>query len=80
MLNRAKSDTQIRTASPTLKQLFLVMREKELTLVDMGVAVGTSGNVIQQYRSGSHSPSIMRVEEMAEALGLELVLLPKSRK
>lgn len=75
----AKNYTPIKTASPTLRTLFLHMKQRGLTQKQLGKATGTTCNVIRQYRNGDHAPNIMRVEEMADALGLEIVLVPKRR-
>lgn len=69
-------ETPIRTASPTLRQIFTEMKARKIFGKDMARRIQRHENAVSSWRSGARNPNIMDVEELAHELGYRLVLEP----
>ena len=67
---------QIKTISPTLKKLFTEASNQGVSLHTIADLCSTYQHIISGYRTGRHEPGILRVEEMAAAIGYKLKLAP----
>lgn len=74
---RPYNRTPVRTASKTLQQIFGIMERQEVTQRSMAKGLKTDKAQMQKYKRGDQTPNILRVEEMADLLGYELVLRRK---
>lgn len=59
-------------------QLIAIRKEKHLSQGDIAEKLGKSQQAISRIESGGVSPSLKMVCSMAESLGYELKLVPKS--
>jgi len=71
------NSTPVRTVSTSLRKLFAIMRHDRITQRILASAIGTDQKQISRYRRGAAAPSILRVEEMADAMGYEVVFIRK---
>jgi transcriptional regulator with XRE-family HTH domain len=74
-----KGRKPIRTASPTLRKIFEIMADRQLTISEMARMIGKHENNVSLYRRGRAEPGIFVVEGMAAALGLELQITEGKR-
>lgn len=51
-----------------------------VTQREIGEAVGTDQKMISRYKLGRSNPSVLRLEKMANFLGMELALVYQSEK
>ena len=66
----------IRTASPTLRRIFEIAKEKRVNQYEMADACGSYQAGISEYRTGKVEPGIMMVEEMVRAIGCRIEIVP----
>ena len=66
----------IRTASPTLRRIFEIAKEKRVNQYKIASACGNHQATISEYRTGKVEPGIMMVEEMAHAIGCRIEIVP----
>lgn len=64
----------VRTASPTLRAIFEHMTETNQTLDRIAERLGTHQARLSEYRRGRVTPGLMTVEEMAAAVGLDIIV------
>lgn len=64
----------ITCASPTLRQLFNVLENRQITEEKISHAMNMFGKSVGRWRRGVHEPRIMSVEALAQELGYRLVL------
>jgi hypothetical protein len=69
--------TPIRTASSVLRELFIYAEVEGVTQRTICEHVDSLPHELFRWRAGQRTPNIMKVEAIAEALGLRLVAVPK---
>lgn len=74
-----KGRKPIRTASPTLRKIFEIMADRQLTIAEMARMIGKHENSVSLYRSGRAEPGVFVIEEMAAVLGVEVRLIEGER-
>lgn len=66
----------IKTASPTLRQIFEMAETMNIKQVTLSDFAEVAQQHISNYKLGRHEPGIMTVERLAEAVGCKLTLTP----
>lgn len=69
-----------RKDSLIIAQLFEEAERMGVTQREIGEAVGTDQKMISRYKLGRSNPSVLRLEKMANFLGMELALVYQSEK
>lgn len=55
-------------------------KKRGLTQIDMAELVGCYEHAISEYENGTHVPSLWRTEDILNALGLMLVIVPFNKE
>lgn len=69
---RGRAANPPRTASSTLKSIFEFCDAHSISQRDLAEKINSKQPTINQYRAGRSAPSIIVVEEICAALGLEI--------
>lgn len=77
--NRTRYTGPARSASPTVRALFDVIDRHKLSVkLDVSPACGIGNVSLSNYKLGKNTPSILAIEEIAAALGMQIVVAPVS--
>lgn len=68
----------VKTAIPVLHQLFDVAWKKRVTQKQMAKAAGVAHTTLTYWKKGVTEPTFRNLEAVADSLGFEIVLRPKS--
>ncbi len=74
---RIRGGSTPQTTSKVLRTLFLRLDRSTMTTYELAAATDTLPASLSLYRHGRQTPSILKVEELADALGYELKLVKK---
>lgn len=66
----------IKAASPIVRELFTIARNRGLRLEALADELGGHAQQLSQYRLGNVEPGLNKVVQIAEALGYRLILEP----
>lgn len=70
----------VKSASPVVKTLFYAMHDKGITVDQIAVTIGRHANTVSEWRSGRREPKVMDLEEIADALGMDIKVVPRERR
>jgi|1186.fasta_scaffold454679_2 hypothetical protein len=70
--------TPIRTASSVLRQLLAHAEAQGITQRAICEHVGALPHELFRWRAGQRTPNVMTVEAIADAVGLQLMAVPKA--
>ncbi len=61
----------------TIQQIKAYMKEKGIKQIQLAEKLGIHKGVISYYMSEKRNPSVERLEQMCEALGVEIIIKEK---
>lgn len=64
----------IRAASPTLRRLFEVARERGIRVEDIAAELGAKPETVSRWRQGHQEPKVMTVEALAAIVGCDIIV------
>lgn len=65
------------SASPTVREIFEIIYRQRAVMMDVAITAGILPASLSNYKMGYNTPSIMTVEQIADALGYEVKLVKK---
>lgn len=68
---------EMRTTSPAVRQLFETIDAGNVSYAEIARRVRMSRAVLTSYRHGYRSPRVDTLEDIAEVVGMKLVLVPR---
>lgn len=69
----------ITTASPIVREIFETLERRGVSMTAFADKTRITKQTLSTWRKGQYQPNIMGLEEMADALGMRVILVPKHK-